>query len=106
MESMKPPLESGGVSSTLSPVNSESKYLVSVSLTTWGLKGGVILFFSRSDQLMLLKKGWDLTALKGWLVRLLLPVKLFQSLRRVFGASTKSPERILDEKSTQEILCL
>ena len=68
MESMKPPLESGGVSSTLSPVNSESKYLVSVSLTTWGLKGGVILFFSRSDQLMLLKKGCDLTALKvSWL---------------------------------------
>ena len=69
MESIRPPLESGGVSSTLSPVNSWSKYLVSVSLTTWGLKGGVILFFSRSDQLMLLKKGWVLTALKGWNVK-------------------------------------
>lgn len=33
---------SGGVSWTLSPVNSESKYLVSVSLVTCGLKGGGI----------------------------------------------------------------
>ena len=88
MESMRPPLESGGVSSTLSPVNSWSKYLVSVSLTTWGLKGGVILFFSRSDQLMLLKKGWDLTALKGWNVRAWLPAKYLPGLRRVFWAST------------------
>lgn len=32
---------SGGVSSTDSPVNSWSKYLVSVSEVTWGLKGGV-----------------------------------------------------------------
>ena len=85
---MKPPLESGGVSSTLSPVNSWSKYLVSVSLTTWGLKGGVILFFSRSDQLMLLKKGWDLTALKGWNVRTRLPAKYLPGLRCVFWAST------------------
>lgn len=34
---------SGGVNSTLSPVNSESKYLVSVSLLTNGLNGGGIL---------------------------------------------------------------
>ena len=33
---------SGGVSSTLSPVNSMSKFLVSVSLNTWGLNGGDI----------------------------------------------------------------
>ena len=86
MESMRPPLESGGVSSTLSPVNSESKYLVSVSLTTWGLKGGVILFFSRSDQLMLLKKGWDLTALKGWNVTT--GLNILPGLRCVLWAST------------------
>ena len=48
--------ESGGVSSTLSPVNSESKYRVSVSLTTWGLKGGVMRFLSNSAQLIELKK--------------------------------------------------
>jgi len=33
---------SGGVSSTDSPVNSESKYRVSMSDVTWGLNGGVI----------------------------------------------------------------
>lgn len=38
----KGPEISGGVNSTLSPVNSESKYLVSVSLVTKGLKTGVI----------------------------------------------------------------
>jgi len=33
---------SGGVSSTDSPVNSESKYRVSVSDDTWGWNGGGI----------------------------------------------------------------
>ena len=36
------PSSSGGVSSTLCPVNSKSKYDVSVSFSTCGLKGGVI----------------------------------------------------------------
>ena len=36
------PSSSGGVSSTLSPVNSKSKFDVSVSFSTCGLKGGVI----------------------------------------------------------------
>lgn len=36
------PVGSGGVSSTLSPVNSLSKYRVSVSEVTCGLNGGVI----------------------------------------------------------------
>ena len=41
-------------------------HLVSVSLTTWGLKGGVILFFSKSAQLMLWKNECALTALKSF----------------------------------------
>lgn len=38
----KGPELSGGVNSTLSPVNSESKYFVSVSSDTCGLNGGGI----------------------------------------------------------------
>jgi len=48
---------SGGVSSTLSPVNSESKYRVSVSEVTCGLKGGTIFLFTKSAQLMFAKNG-------------------------------------------------
>lgn len=43
----KGPVGSGGVSSTLSPVNSSSKYRVSVSDVTCGLKGGVICKYIR-----------------------------------------------------------
>ncbi len=38
---LRGPAFSGGVNVTDSPVNSESKYLVSVSDVTCGLKGGV-----------------------------------------------------------------
>ena len=53
---------SGGVSSTLCPVNSESKYRVSVAFDTCGLYGGTIRFFSRSLQLMLAKNWCALTS--------------------------------------------
>lgn len=62
IEFRPPPLPkqpwSGGVSSTLSPVNSLSKYRVSISEVTCGLKGGGIFFCTRSVQLIHEKNTW------------------------------------------------
>lgn len=62
IEFKPPPLPkqpwSGGVSSTLSPVNSLSKYRVSISEVTCGLKGGGIFFWTRSAQLIHEKNAW------------------------------------------------
>ena len=49
---------SGGVNSTLSPVNSISKFLVSVSFETRGVNGGVISFRSNASQSIVLKNSW------------------------------------------------
>ena len=108
-------LLSGGVSSTLWSVNSESKYLenvpdcwygilvlthlVSISCATWGLKGGFTLLFSRSDQLMLSKNACALIVLK-WKCLTFIPGSELH-LRCVLGTSTQPPERILDEETTQ-----
>lgn len=79
---------SGGVSSTLSPVNSESKYLVSVSLTTCGLKGGRHPLFVQVRPVDRVEECVRLHSL------------------RVLGTASQPLERVFDQEPAKEVLGL